>query len=67
MLAASPSPQQIHDLLATSGYWQNAQPFRQTLNILDDVRGSQGDLGSNEDWAKEIAGEIAKCDAALGK
>jgi serine/threonine protein kinase len=41
--------------------------FRQTLNILDDLRRSQGDLGVNEDWAKEIAGEIAKCDAALGK
>ena len=41
--------------------------FRQTLNILDELRRSQGDLGSNEDWAKEIAGEIAKCDTALGK
>jgi hypothetical protein len=26
MVAGSPSPQQISDLLATSGYWQNAQP-----------------------------------------
>ena len=26
MLARSPSPQQIRDLLATSGYWQSAQP-----------------------------------------
>ena len=41
--------------------------FRQTLNILDDLRRSQGDLGGDEQWAKEIAAEIAKCDAALGK
>jgi hypothetical protein len=35
---------------------------------VDPVRRSQGDLGVNEDWAKEIAGEIAKCDdAALTK
>ena len=40
--------------------------FRQTLNILDDLR-TLGTLGSNEQWAKEIAGEIAKCDAALKK
>jgi len=26
MVAASPSPEQIHDLLATSGYWETAQP-----------------------------------------
>ena len=41
--------------------------FRQTLNILDDVRNSGGDLGVDEQWAKEIAGEIAKCDTALGR
>ncbi|MEY2509449.1 MAG: eukaryotic-like serine/threonine-protein kinase [Verrucomicrobiota bacterium] len=40
--------------------------FRQALDILEDLR-SQGALGGNEDWAKEIAGEIAKCDAVLGK
>jgi eukaryotic-like serine/threonine-protein kinase len=40
--------------------------FRQTLNILDDLR-SRGALGGNEQWAKEIAGEIAKCDTALGR
>lgn len=40
--------------------------FRQTLNILDDLRG-RGTLGANEQWAKEIAGEIAKCDSALKK
>ena len=40
--------------------------FQQTLNILDDLR-RQGSLGANEQWAKEIAGEIAKCDAALGR
>jgi hypothetical protein len=41
--------------------------FRQTLKIIDDSRSSEGDLGVNEQWAKEIAGEIAKCDTALGK
>ncbi len=40
--------------------------FQQTLNILDDLR-SRGALGGNEDWAREITGEIAKCDTALGK
>jgi serine/threonine protein kinase/tetratricopeptide (TPR) repeat protein len=40
--------------------------FRQTLQIIDDSRRSTGDLGVNEKWAREIAGEIAKCDAALG-
>ena len=40
--------------------------FQQTQNILDDLR-SQGSLGANEQWAREIAGEIAKCDAALTK
>jgi hypothetical protein len=40
--------------------------FQQTLNILDDLR-SRGPLGSNEQWANEIAGEIVKCDMALGK
>jgi eukaryotic-like serine/threonine-protein kinase len=40
--------------------------FRQTLNILDDLR-SRGALAGNEQWAQEIAGEIAKCDAALGR
>lgn len=41
--------------------------FQQTLNILDDLRSRRGTLGSNEKWAKQIAGEIAKCDTALGK
>ncbi|MGI9114875.1 MAG: hypothetical protein ACR2FX_07540 [Chthoniobacterales bacterium] len=40
--------------------------FRQTLKILDDAR-IRGTLGGNEQWAKEIAGEMAKCDAALRK
>ncbi|HEV3409919.1 MAG TPA: hypothetical protein VG095_06480, partial [Chthoniobacterales bacterium] len=39
--------------------------FRQTQSILDELRRQTGDLGANENWAKEIAGEIAKCDAAL--
>ena len=41
--------------------------FRQSLNILEDLH-SQGTLEpTNEDWAREIVGEIAKCDTALGK
>jgi len=41
--------------------------LQQALNILDDARRLKGGLGANEEWAKEIAGELAKCDAALGK
>ncbi len=41
--------------------------FQQTLKIQDDLRKRQGDLGANEQWATEIAAEIAKCDAALAK
>ncbi|MEP7014647.1 MAG: hypothetical protein ABI925_04340, partial [Verrucomicrobiota bacterium] len=41
--------------------------FRQTLNIMNDLRSRTGTLGSNEQWANEIAGEIAKCDTALRK
>jgi serine/threonine protein kinase/tetratricopeptide (TPR) repeat protein len=41
--------------------------FQRSLNVLDELRNRQGTLGANEDWAKEIAGEIAKCDAVLGK
>jgi non-specific serine/threonine protein kinase/serine/threonine-protein kinase len=41
--------------------------FRQALNVLDAVRQRRGSLGANEEWAKEIAGEIAKCDDVLAK
>jgi tetratricopeptide (TPR) repeat protein/tRNA A-37 threonylcarbamoyl transferase component Bud32 len=41
--------------------------FRQALNIFDDSRKIAGGLGVNEVYAKAIAVEIAKCDAALGK
>ncbi len=41
--------------------------FQQALNILDDARRRSGSLGANEEWAKDIAAEIAKCDTALGK
>lgn len=41
--------------------------FQQALNILDDLRRLRGTLGSNEKWATQIAGDIAKCDTALGK
>jgi tetratricopeptide (TPR) repeat protein len=41
--------------------------YQQSLNVLDDLR-SRGVLdAASEDWAKNIAAEIAKCDAALGK
>jgi tetratricopeptide (TPR) repeat protein len=41
--------------------------FRQALNVLDDLR-SRGIAGApEEEWAKGIAGQIAKCDAALSK
>jgi len=38
MLASSPSPQQIHDLLATSGYWQSAQPDELAPLVYDELR-----------------------------
>jgi non-specific serine/threonine protein kinase/serine/threonine-protein kinase len=41
--------------------------FRQSQSIIDEARRRDGDLGQNENWAREIAGEIAKCDAALAK
>jgi tetratricopeptide (TPR) repeat protein len=41
--------------------------LRQSLNVLDDLR-SRGLLdAASEEWAKSIAGDIAKCDAALAK
>ncbi len=41
--------------------------FRQSLNVLDDLR-SRGILDVNSEvWVKEIAGEMAKCDTALAK
>ncbi len=41
--------------------------FRQTLNILDDSRSRGATWAVDEEWAKDIADEIAKCDTALGK
>ena len=39
--------------------------FQKSLNVLDDMR-SRGTLAANdEQWVKEIADEIAKCDTAL--
>jgi tetratricopeptide (TPR) repeat protein len=41
--------------------------FRQSLNVLEDLR-SRGTMDANSDaWARNIAGEIAKCDTALGR
>jgi tetratricopeptide (TPR) repeat protein len=48
-------------------HWTAAHDmFRQALNIIDDAR-RQGPLGADEEWAREIAAEKAKCDAALAK
>ena len=63
-LAASPK--------ASSGearQYRNAarEMFQETLNVLEDLR-SRGALHPDSaKWATTIAGEIAKCDAALGK
>jgi RNA polymerase sigma factor (TIGR02999 family) len=38
MVAGSLSPQQISDLLATSGYWQNAQPDELAPLVYDELR-----------------------------
>ena len=38
VLAAPPSPQQITDLLATSGYWQNAQPDELAPLVYEELR-----------------------------
>ncbi len=41
--------------------------YRESLNVLDDLR-SRGILNAaDEVWAKDIAGQLAKCDTALGK
>ena len=42
------------------------EQFQHALNIVDDSR-RQASLGVNEKWAREIADELAKCDAALAK
>jgi hypothetical protein len=41
--------------------------FRQSLNVLDDLRRRDTLDANDEQWAKDVAGEIAKCDAALTK
>jgi len=38
MLAASASPQQITDLLATSGYWKSAQPDQLAPLVYEELR-----------------------------
>lgn len=41
--------------------------YQQSLNVLNELR-SRGALGAaDEVWAKEIAGELAKCETALAK
>jgi tetratricopeptide (TPR) repeat protein/tRNA A-37 threonylcarbamoyl transferase component Bud32 len=41
--------------------------FRQSQSIIDEARRRDGDLGQNENWARDIAAEIVKCDAALAR
>ncbi len=41
--------------------------FRQALDIFDDSLRSMGGMGWKEKYAKAIAGQIAECEAALGK
>jgi tetratricopeptide (TPR) repeat protein len=41
--------------------------FRQSQSIIDEARRREGDLGQNENWAREIGAEIAKCDTALAR
>jgi non-specific serine/threonine protein kinase/serine/threonine-protein kinase len=41
--------------------------YRESLNVLEDLR-SRGAMDINDEvWAKEIAAQIAKCDTILGK
>ncbi len=63
-LAASPKASPIETRQSTSFA---RDMFLQTQNILDDLR-SRGTLAANDEaWARNVAGEIAKCDTALGK
>jgi hypothetical protein len=41
--------------------------FRQALNVLDDLRSRGMTAAAEEEWARNIAAELAKCDTALGK
>ena len=41
--------------------------YQQSLNVLDDLRSRGIWDAATEDWAKNIAGQIAECDTALGK
>ena len=63
-LAASPktSASQARERMSTA-----REMFRRVESILMEKRQQAGSLGVNEAWAKEIAAEIAKCDAALAR
>ncbi len=63
-LAASPtaSASEIGQRMSAS-----RDMFQQSLNVLVDLRNRGMLAAANEVWAKNIAGEIAKCDTALGK
>jgi serine/threonine protein kinase/tetratricopeptide (TPR) repeat protein len=65
-VALAASPRASAD--ASTKYMTAAREmFRQSESIIDEARRRDGDLGQNENWAREIAAEIAKCDAALAK
>ncbi len=63
-LAASPkaSAAGIMQYRKTARDW-----FQKSADILEDLRHGGALDPSDGDWAKAIAGEIAKCDAALAK
>lgn len=63
-LAASPklSPSETRQHMSAA-----RDMFRQSLNVIEDLRG-RGLLSTDaQQWAKGIVGEIAKCDTALGR
>jgi tetratricopeptide (TPR) repeat protein len=63
-IAASPKASASESKQHTSAA---REMFQKALNVLDDLR-SRGMLDvSSEEWARQIAGEIATCDTALAK
>ncbi len=49
-------------------HWGAAREmFQQSLNFLEELRGRGALEPQSAEWVREIAGEIAKCDKALGK
>lgn len=63
-LAASPkaSPSETRQRISAA-----RDMFRQSLNVLDDLRRRHILDANDEQWAKDVADEIAKCDTTLGR